>query len=112
MSADCDTARGPDLCHPQLYKFKEAKWKQQVSKLHREFCGCNNFLDHFKWPTGTGGRSGGTGEGTEDGGAGGVHHRHTWRPFRRFGWRRRWRHPRRGSAVVRITRPKNISTLL
>ncbi|AHA86838.1 ORF2 [Seal anellovirus 2] len=68
MSADCDSARGPDLCHPQLYKYKEAKWKQQVSKLHREFCGCNNFLDHFKWP-GTALPGGGdAGEGSQDGG--------------------------------------------
>ncbi|AJA71668.1 ORF2 [Seal anellovirus 6] len=71
MSADNHTTGSPDLCHPKLYKLQEANWKRQVSALHKEFCHCSNFLDHFKWPTGTGGHSGGTGEGTQDGRAGG-----------------------------------------
>nr|WCS65516.1 ORF2 [Torque teno Leptonychotes weddellii virus 1] len=50
----CSTAPAcgyPDLYHPLQYKRKEALWKRDLRIAHASFCDCNNFLDHFKWPT-------------------------------------------------------------
>nr|WCS66180.1 ORF2 [Torque teno Leptonychotes weddellii virus 3] len=42
----------PDFDHPNTYKRLEAKWKQLVSREHRLFCQCGNYLFHFKWHSG------------------------------------------------------------
>lgn len=40
----------PDLDHPYLYKQREAKWKREVSRSHKEWCLCGSFLNHFILP--------------------------------------------------------------
>nr|AWX63415.1 ORF2 [Torque teno Arctocephalus gazella virus 2] len=57
----------PDFQHPNNYRRQEAEWKRRVSQLHKEFCACSCFTDHFKLTkchtgaAGTGEASGGDG---------------------------------------------------
>nr|WCS65940.1 ORF2 [Torque teno Leptonychotes weddellii virus 2]WCS65964.1 ORF2 [Torque teno Leptonychotes weddellii virus 2]WCS65968.1 ORF2 [Torque teno Leptonychotes weddellii virus 2]WCS66072.1 ORF2 [Torque teno Leptonychotes weddellii virus 2] len=72
MSAADSSANYPDFSHPRKFRQAEAAWKKLVSRKHKEFCSCPNFLDHFRWP-GTGGNGTKEGDtGDQDTGAGSV----------------------------------------
>lgn len=45
-----DLSGSPDLDHHTTYKRREAQWKRLVSSLHREWCLCGSFLNHFILP--------------------------------------------------------------
>nr|QYD02180.1 ORF2 [Torque teno felis virus] len=45
-----DLSGSPDLDHNTTYKRREAQWKRLVSSLHREWCLCGSFLNHFILP--------------------------------------------------------------
>nr|QYD02360.1 ORF2 [Torque teno felis virus] len=45
-----DLSGSPDLDHHTTYKRREAQWKRLVSQLHREWCLCGSFLNHFILP--------------------------------------------------------------
>nr|QYD02153.1 ORF2 [Torque teno felis virus] len=37
----------PNLDSDLAYKKREAKWKQLISKTHKEWCLCGSYLNHF-----------------------------------------------------------------
>nr|QYD02120.1 ORF2 [Torque teno felis virus] len=45
-----DLSGTPDLDHHTTYKKREAEWKRLVSSLHREWCLCGSFINHFILP--------------------------------------------------------------
>nr|QYD02072.1 ORF2 [Torque teno felis virus] len=45
-----DLSGTPDLDHHTTYKKREAQWKRLVSSLHREWCLCGSFINHFILP--------------------------------------------------------------
>nr|QYD01790.1 ORF2 [Torque teno felis virus] len=45
-----DLSGSPDLDHHTTYKRREAQWKRLVSQLHREWCLCGSFINHFILP--------------------------------------------------------------
>nr|QYD02108.1 ORF2 [Torque teno felis virus] len=43
-----DLSGSPDLDHNQNYKRREAQFKRDVSQLHKQWCLCGSYLNHFK----------------------------------------------------------------
>nr|QYD02366.1 ORF2 [Torque teno felis virus] len=43
-----DLSGSPDLDHNQNYKRREAQFKRDVSNLHKQWCLCGSYLNHFK----------------------------------------------------------------
>nr|QYD01784.1 ORF2 [Torque teno felis virus] len=43
-----DLSGSPDLDHTQNYKRREAQFKRDVSQLHKQWCLCGSYLNHFR----------------------------------------------------------------
>nr|QYD02321.1 ORF2 [Torque teno felis virus] len=43
-----DLSGSPDLDHNQSYKRREAQFKRDVSLLHKQWCLCGSYLNHFR----------------------------------------------------------------
>lgn len=43
-----DLSGSPDLDHAQNYKRREAQFKRDVSQLHKQWCLCGSYLNHFR----------------------------------------------------------------
>nr|QYD02231.1 ORF2 [Torque teno felis virus] len=45
-----DLSGSPDLDPHTTFKLREAQWKRQISNLHREWCLCGSYINHFILP--------------------------------------------------------------
>lgn len=45
-----DLSGTPDIDHHTAYKKREAEWKRLISALHKEWCLCGSYINHFILP--------------------------------------------------------------
>nr|QYD01787.1 ORF2 [Torque teno felis virus] len=45
-----DLSGSPDLDPHKTFKLREAKWKRLISALHKEWCLCGSYINHFILP--------------------------------------------------------------
>nr|QYD02402.1 ORF2 [Torque teno felis virus] len=45
-----DLSGSPDLDPHTTFKLREAEWKRLISSLHKEWCLCGSYINHFILP--------------------------------------------------------------